>query len=115
MAQSCGTGVSISAAAAITEVPAGTLTCRPSMVSVTVAAPTRIGVPESNSCSSAISDLLFGRDARGIAGEILAEMVERAQHGQRRQSAERAQRPVRQHLAEIAQQLDVLVGDRGRR
>ena len=37
------------AAAAITEVPAGTLTLCPSMVSVTIAPPGRIGVPELNS------------------------------------------------------------------
>ena len=36
VAQSLGIGLSISAAAAITDVPGGTLTLRPSMVSVTV-------------------------------------------------------------------------------
>ncbi len=55
VAQSLGIGLSISAAAAITDVPGGTLTLRPSMVSVTVGSPVRIGVPVSSSCNSAIA------------------------------------------------------------
>ncbi len=54
VAQSLGIGLSIIAAAAITDVPGGTLTWRPSMVSVTVASPVRIGVPVSSSCNSAM-------------------------------------------------------------
>ncbi len=54
VAQSLGIGLSIRAAAAITDVPGGTLTLRPSIVSVTVASPVRIGVPVSSSCNSAM-------------------------------------------------------------
>src|SRR5271154_1212883 len=106
VAQSFGIGLSIRAAAAITDVPGGTLTLRPSMVSVTVASPVRIGVPVSSSCNSDMADLLFRRDARRRLGEILAEMIERAKHRDRRQPAEGAQRAVCHDLAEIAQQLD---------
>src|ERR1700722_11511129 len=74
VAHSLGIGLSIIAAAAITEVPGGTLTLRPSMVSVTVASPARIGVPVSSSCNSAIGRLLFRRDAHGRLDEILTEM-----------------------------------------
>ena len=78
VAQSLGIGLSMRAAAAITDVPGGTLTLRPSIVSVTVASPVRIGVPVSSSCKSAMGCLLFRRDARRRLGEILAEMIERA-------------------------------------
>src|SRR5271156_1356459 len=108
VAQSLGIGLSIRAAAAITDVPGGTLTLRPSMVSVTVASPVRIGVPVSSSCNSDIADLLFRRDARGRLGEILTEMIECAKHRHGREAAESAERAVGHDLAKIAQQLDVL-------
>src|SRR6202453_593776 len=108
VAHSFGIGLSIKAAAAITEVPGGTLTLRPSMVSVTVASPVRIGVPVSSSCNSDMADLLFRRDARGRLGEILAEMIKRAKDGHRGKPAESAERAVGHHLAKIAQKLDVL-------
>src|SRR5271168_2234165 len=92
VAQSFGIGLSIRAAAAITDVPGGTLTLRPSMVSVTVASPVRIGVPVSSSCNSAMADLLFRRDARGRLGEILAEMIECAEDGHRSKPAQSAER-----------------------
>src|SRR5574337_1992280 len=107
--QSFGIGLSIIAAAAMTEVPGGTLTWRPSMVSVTVAAPVRIGVPVSSSCNSMGLNLLLGRGARPRPHEILAEMIEGAQDRQRRQPAERAERAVRHELAKIAQNLEVLL------
>src|ERR1700729_1116942 len=109
VAQSLGIGLSIRAAAAITDVPGGTLTLRPSMVSVTVASPVRIGVPVSSSCKSAIGNLLFRRDARGRLGEILAEMIKCAEDGHRSESAQSAERAVRHHLAKIPQKLDVLL------
>src|SRR3984885_1253123 len=109
VAQSLGIGLSIRAAAAITDVPGGTLTLRPSMVSVTVASPVRIGVPVSSSCNSAMAGLLFRRDARRRLGEILAEMIERAKHRHRSKPAQSAERAVCHHLAKIAQQLDVLL------
>src|SRR3984957_13912008 len=108
VAQSLGIGLSIRAAAAITDVPGGTLTLRPSMVSVTVAAPVRIGVPISSSCNSAIADLLFRRDAHGHLGEILTEMIERAKHRHGGKATERAEGAVGHDLTKIAQQLDVL-------
>src|ERR1700722_8300785 len=109
VAQSLGIGLSIIAAAAITDVPGGPLTWRPSIVRVTVASPVRIGVPVSSSCNSDMADLLFRRDARGRLGEILAEMIERAEHRHGREAAERAERAVGHDLAKIAQQLDVLL------
>src|SRR5208337_5541322 len=90
VAQSFGIGLSISAAAAITDVPCGALTMRPSTVSVTAAAPVRIGVPKSSSCNSAMVALLFSRGARGRLGEIFAEVIESAEDRHRRQPAERA-------------------------
>src|SRR5580658_7242899 len=109
VAQSLGIGLSMRAAAAITEVPRGTLTLRPSMVSVTIAAPARIGVPVSSSCNKAMAYLLFRRDTRRRLGEILAEMIERAKHGHRGKSAKSAERAVRHHLAKVAQELEVLL------
>jgi hypothetical protein len=50
VAQSLGILTSVSAAARITEVPSGTVTSWPSMVSVTVLALWRCGVPKS--CST---------------------------------------------------------------
>src|ERR1700727_539401 len=108
VAQSLGIGLSIRAAAAMTDVPGGTLTLRPSMVRVTVASPVRIGVPVSSSCNSAMADLLFRRDAHGRLGEILADMIERAQHRHGGKAPERAERSIRHDLAKVAQQLDVL-------
>src|SRR6202167_1123580 len=109
VAQSFGIGLSIIAAAAITDVPGGTLTWRPSMVSLAVDAPVRMGVPVSSSCNSAMAGLLFRRDARGRLGEILTEMIECAEDGHRREASERAEGAVGHHLAKIAQQLDVLL------
>src|SRR6202161_2101137 len=108
VAHSFGIGLSIKAAAAITEVPGGTLTLRPSIVSVTVASPVRIGVPVSSSCDSDMAGLLFRRDARGRLGEILTEMIERAEDGHGREASESAEGAVGHHLAKIAQKLDVL-------
>src|SRR5271165_3863721 len=108
VAQSFGIGLSTSAAAAMTEVPGGTLTWRPSIVRVTLGAPVRIGVPTSSSCKSAIGELLFRRRAQRL-GEIFAEVVESAEDRQWREPAERAERPVRQDFAEVAQKLDVLL------
>src|SRR3984957_7844472 len=107
VAHSRGIGALRRAAAAMTDVPCGTRTVCPSMVRVTSPAPTRIGVPVSSSCSSAIGVLLFGRDTRHGASEILAEIVERAQHRQRREPAERAERTVGEGLAEVAQQCEI--------
>ena len=67
VAQSLGIGLSIRAAAAITDVPGGTLTLRPSIVSVTVASPVRIGVPVSSSCNSAMGSISYSAAARAGA------------------------------------------------
>src|ERR1700683_4545049 len=108
VAQSFGIGLSIRAAAAMTDVPGGTVPWRPSMVSVTVASPVRIGVPVSSSCNSAMAGLLFRRDAGGRLGEILTEMIECAEDGHGREASESAEGAIGHHLARIAQQLDVL-------
>ena len=65
VAQSFGIGAAISAAAAITDVPLGTLTSRPSMVSVTCSSATRIGVPVSNSVRNAIGGSYSAAMRRG--------------------------------------------------
>ena len=52
MAHSFGTLMPISAAARMTEVPAGTVTCSPSISSVTVSSCPRPGVPKSFSLIS---------------------------------------------------------------
>src|ERR1700761_3803658 len=92
VAQSFGIGACSVAAAAITDVPLGTLTCRPSIVSVTCSSATRIGVPVSSSERNAMRRLLF----RGLSDdrplEIFGEMIERAEYGVGRQPAERAKR-----------------------
>ena len=109
-------GASTSAAAAITDVPAGDADLAP------------VDRQRHRRCAGADRrarvEFLQQRHRKppirprrlaASAGEILAEIVERAQHRQRRQAAERAERPVGQHLAKIAQELDVLSGGRGRR
>src|SRR5271170_976317 len=94
VAQSLGIGLSIRAAAAITDVRGGTLTLRPSIVRVTLGSPVRIGVPVSSSCNNAMAFLLFRRGARRRLGEILAEMVKRAEDGHRGKPAKSAERAV---------------------
>src|SRR5579884_1486400 len=99
VAQSLGILLPKVAAAAITDVPAGTLTCSPSIVSVTLAGPTRIGVPASNSWIKAIVASSFRRKPFRAGGKIFREMIERAQDRQRRQAAEGAKRGVGHHRA----------------
>ena len=108
----------------MTDVPSGTVTARPSIVSVTVFSLTRIGVPVSSSCSKAIGRLLkrsvvaevadLGRRAlrklrvrgRGGRGEIFAENCRarstpaaasgrRARTANRRSASRRGRAPAR--------------------
>ena len=80
---------------------------RPSMVSVTVSASTRIGVPVSSSCNRPW-ELSYSAASRACGAAKSSRKCSSAlSTGNRRQSAERAQRTVGQHLAEIAQQRHV--------
>src|SRR5579872_1818050 len=110
VAQSFGILLPSVAAAAITDVPAGTLTSCPSIVSVTLAGPTRIGVPASNSWIRAILASSFRRNLVAAGGKIFREMIERAQHRQRRQAAQSAERAIGHHRAQIAHQRDIGFG-----
>src|SRR3974390_3390516 len=82
VAQSFGICVPDSMAARIIEVPSGTVTVLPSIVSVTDASDRERGVPKSVSWISDITILLFGgHQARGRRAEILAKMLQRAHDG----------------------------------
>src|ERR1700682_3183583 len=80
VAQSLGIFTSESAAARITEVPAGTVTSWPSMVRGTHSALTGFGVPKSFSTMDSMVVLVYSTDGAGCPyrfDEILGEMVQR--------------------------------------
>ena len=81
---------SASAAARSTETPAGTVTSRPSIVSVTCNADSRSGVPRSVSAMLRMA-------------KIFREMVECGKHGRGGQPPEGTKRAVCHRLAEVAQ------------
>src|SRR5579859_5003019 len=118
VAQSLGIATSASAAARITEVPAGTVTARPSTSRVTSVALSRAGVPRSLSLIDNTASLPFQKNRRapalpntsafhGWKTEVLREIFERAQHRQGRKAAERAERARGHGVAKVAQQFDV--------
>src|SRR4029077_3265026 len=104
-----------SAAARITDVPAGTVTARPSISSVTSVALSRAGVPRSLSSIDNTALLPFQKNRpasslfnisafRRREAEVLREIFERTLHRQRGQAAERAERARSHGIAEVAQQ-----------
>src|ERR1700733_8402146 len=106
VAHSLGIFTSVSAAARITEVPSGTVTSWPSMVSVTSFRPVRSGVPRS--CSTMDNmDLSSGAWRLsvpvGVFDKIFVKMVQGGNHGKWRQTAQRAQGAIGQSLAQIPQ------------
>ena len=116
VAQSFGISMPVSIAARMIEVPSGTVTGLPSMVSVTVFSASTRGravvdfatIEVTSTASSPIRRLQARRRA-----EIFGEMRERAHHRIRREPAERAQRTELHRIAEIFEQRDV--GARGPR
>src|SRR5882724_13064034 len=109
VAQSFGICVPDSIAARMIEVPSGTVTMLPSMVSVTIVSDFERGVPKSVSWINDIVSLLF----RGLQGgrcraKIFPEVFERAQHGVRREAAERAERAEFHGVAEVFDEGEVL-------
>src|SRR3954452_25248096 len=112
VAQSLGTFTPASIAARMTEVPSGTVTGTPSMESVTCFTEMRAGVPPSSSLTEYIrfppvASSSLGRLACSFDTEIFREMIERAQHRERRHAAHRAQRSIDHGFAQIPQQGDV--------
>src|SRR4051812_48393620 len=113
VAQSLGTWMPASEAARMIEVPAGTVTGSPSISSVTVCPLSRAGVPRSMVAVSmfewTVMALTFQttiislgrRGMRRLAVEIFREVLDRAHHRHRGESAQGAERSVAQGLAEI--------------
>src|SRR5215510_16029792 len=82
VAQSFGICVPASIAARMIEVPSGTVTLLPSMVSVTIASDFERGVPKSISSIKDMVSLLFRGLQRGrCRAKIFPEMFQCAQHG----------------------------------
>src|SRR5262249_37739937 len=92
VAQSFGICLPSSVAARMMDVPSGTVTLTPSMVSVTVFSDLERGVPKSTSWISDIARASFSCfKALGRGAEILGEMGYRPEDGIRRKAAERTQ------------------------
>src|SRR6516225_12146238 len=91
------------------EVPFGTVISLPSMVSVTIVSDVERGVPKSISSIRDIAILLFrGLKGRRCRGEILPEMFQCAEHGIRREAAERAERAELHGVAEVLDEREIL-------
>src|SRR5690242_14021213 len=102
VAHSFGICVPASIAARMMEVPSGTVTLCPSMVSVTIASDFERGVPKSISSIKDMVGLLFRGLQRGrCRAKIFPEMLQGAQHGVGREAAERAERAEFHGVAEV--------------
>src|SRR5580658_9937904 len=109
VAQSFGIWVPASIAARMIEVPSGTVTLWPSMVSVTMVSDLERGVPKSVSWISDMAISLFGGlQARGRRAEIFPEVFQRAHHGVGREAAQRAERAEFHGVAEVFDHRDIL-------
>src|SRR5262245_40083719 len=109
VAQSLGICVPISMAARMIDVPSGTVTLVPSMVSDTVFVDLEAGVPKS---ISLISDMDAGSSLGGLqprrrAPEVVWEVRERAHDGIGREAPQRAQRAEFHGVAEVGDQGEV--------
>src|SRR5262245_42987096 len=92
VAQSFGICVPASIAARMIEVPSGTVTLLPSMVSVTMVSDLERGVPKSISWIRDMRVLLFrGLHAGRCRAKIFPEMFQRTHDGVGREAAERAE------------------------
>src|SRR4051812_19039857 len=90
------------------EVPSGTVTRLPSMVSVTIVSDFERGVPKSISSIRDIVVLLFRGLKRGRGrDEILPEVLQRAEHGVGREAAECAERAEFHGVAEVFDEREV--------
>src|SRR5262249_56726906 len=108
VAQSFGISLPSSTAARMMEVPSGTVTATPSMVSVTVFSDLERGVPKSISWISDIARSSFSSlEALWRSAEIFRAMDERAHHGVGREAAERAERAELHGVAQIFEHGDV--------
>ena len=112
VAQSLGTWMPASMAARMIEVPAGTVTGWPSMVSVHLLC--RDGWP---ACRSRFREratwrcpLYAAAAAQARTVEVLGEMLDRAHHRVGREAAQRAERAEFQRLAEVGDQGEVGLG-----
>src|SRR6185295_2340710 len=111
VAHSFGICVPASIAARMMEVPSGTVTLLPSMVSVTIASDFERGVPKSISSIKDIVSLLF----RGLQGgrcraKIFPEVFQCAHDRVGREAAERAQRAEFHGVAEVFDHREVFRG-----
>src|ERR1700693_3745671 len=110
VAQSFGICVPASIAARMIEVPSGTVTLWPSMVSVTVFSDLESGVPKSISWINDMAIVLLFRSlqARGGRAKIFPEMFKRAHDGVGREAAQRAERAEFHGVAEVSDDGDIL-------
>src|SRR6185437_11457773 len=109
VAHSFGICVPASIAARMIEVPAGTVTLRPSMVSVTLASARERGVPKSVSWISDMGLVLFrGLQPGRRRAEIFSEMLQRAHDGVGGKTTERTERSEFHGVAEVLDHGDVL-------
>src|SRR5580698_3496238 len=110
VAQSLGIWVPASIAARMIEVPSGTVTLWPSMVSVTMVSDLERGVPKSVSWISDMAISLFrSLKALGSRAEIFPEVFERARYGVGREAAECAERAEFHGVAEVFDDGEVLL------
>src|ERR1700744_3277037 len=103
VAQSFGICVPASIAARMIEVPSGTVTLWPSMVSVTMTSDLAGGVPKSVSWISDMAIVLLFRSlqARGCGAEIFPEMFQRTHDRVGGEAAQRAERAELHGVAEV--------------
>src|ERR1700722_5653189 len=112
VAHSFGICVPASIAARMSEVPSGTVTLGPSMVSVTVFSDLESGVPKSVSWISDMATSLFlfrSLQALGSRAEIFSEVFECARHGVGREATECAERTEFHGIAEVLDDGEVLL------
>src|SRR5450432_3449414 len=109
VAQSFGIRVPASIAARMIEVPSGTVTVWPSMVSVIMDSDLERGVPKSISCTSdmATGPLFRSLQARRGRAKIFPEMFQRAHDRVGRETAQRAKRTELHGVAEVFDHGDV--------
>src|SRR3954452_21946971 len=108
VAQSFGIWWPGSIAARMIEVPSGTVTWLPSMVSVTIVSDLERGVPKSISSIRDIVVLLFRSLKRGRRrDEILPEVLQCAEHGVGREAAECAELAELHGVAEVFDEREI--------
>src|SRR5579883_904396 len=109
VAHSFGICVPDTIAARMIDVPSGTVTRWPSMVSVTSFSDFEAGVPKSVSSTSDICVSSLFRSLQMLRLEILGEVVECAHHGVGRETAQSTERAKLHGVAEVLDQREVIV------